>query len=186
MSVLKIAKIGHAVLHQIAEPVVDFKDPKLETLINDMTETLADSGGIGLAAPQVYVSKRIVIFYPPDQMESRNDQNSDKELTVMLNPKIKPLTSKTNVNWEACLSVPNLMGSVERFSDISYSWIDLDGNLQERYAHDFHARVIQHECDHLDGKLYPMRMKNLKLFGFSEEINKNLPLLQDGQSNEEN
>ena len=181
MSILKIAKIGHEVLHRISEPVTNFQDPKLMTLIDDMAETLVDSGGIGLAAPQVFVSKRVVIFFKPDDMGSDREHNFERKLTVMLNPEIKPMSTKTNINWEACLSVPKLMGAVERFSDISYSWTDFEGKLHEREAHGFHARVVQHECDHLDGKLYPMRIKDFKLFGFAEEVNNNLTLLRRGQ-----
>ena len=181
MSILKIAKIGHEVLHQVAEPVTNFKDPKLVTLIHDMAETLADSGGIGLAAPQVYVPKRIVIFFAPESQEYKSGQKFDDNLTIMVNPKTIPMSSKTNFDWEACLSVPKLMGSVERYTDIRYSWSDLDGNFHQREAHGFHARVVQHECDHLDGKLYPMRITDFKLFGFSEEVNKNPLLLEQGK-----
>ncbi len=180
MSILKIAKIGHPVLHRVALPVTDFADPKLSTLIDDMAETLEDSGGIGLAAPQVYVSIRVVIFFIPKDRSSDGDVDFDSELTIMINPKIKPLSGETNLDWEACLSIPNFMGSVERYSHIKYSWVGLDGRLVEREAEGFHARAVQHECDHLDGKLYPMRMNEFKTFGFSEEIEKNSSLLREG------
>ena len=184
MSILKIAKIGHPVLHEVALPVIDLADPKLSTLIGDMIETLEDSGGIGLAAPQVYDSKRVVIFYIPKERSLEDGVDLTSELTIMINPEIEPLSEETNVDWEACLSVPNFMGSVERYSHIKYSWMGLDGKLLEREATGYHARAVQHECDHLNGKLYPMRMNNFKTFGFGEEVNKNLSLLDEGRFND--
>jgi peptide deformylase len=181
MSILKIARMGHPVLHQVASPVTDFKDPELLILIEDMIKTLKDSGGIGLAAPQVYAPKRIVIFFIPQARGTKDEESSDIDLTIMLNPEIEALGVETNIDWEACLSVPNFMGAVERYSHIKYSWVDLNGDKQEREAQGFHARAVQHECDHLDGKLYPMRMSNFETFGFAEEINKNIPLMQKGR-----
>ena len=173
--------MGHPVLHRVASTVIDFKDPELLILIQDMIETLKDSGGIGLAAPQVYTLKRIVIFFIPRARDTKDKDCSDVDLTIMLNPKIEALGTETNIDWEACLSVPNLMGAVERYSHIKYSWVDLNGDKQDREAQGFHARAVQHECDHLDGKLYPMRMSNFETFGFADEINKNIPLMQKGR-----
>ena len=179
MSILKIARLGHPILQEIASPVDDYKDPEIKKIISDMIETLEDAGGIGLAAPQVHVSKRIVIFFVP---ESRlEDERDQVELTTMINPEITPLNDKINRDWEACLSIPNLMGAVERYSHIKYSWFDINGKYFEREASGYHARVVQHECDHLDGKLYPFRITDLSMFGFQEEINSNIELLERGR-----
>ena len=179
MSILKIARLGHPILQEIASPVDDYKDPEIKKIISDMIETLEDAGGIGLAAPQVHVSKRIVIFFVP---ESRlEDERDQVELTTMINPEIKPLNDKINRDWEACLSSPNLMGAVERYSHIKYSWFDINGKYFEREASGYHARVVQHECDHLDGKLYPFRIADLSMLGFQEEINFNVELLERGR-----
>jgi peptide deformylase len=179
MSILKIARLGHPILQEIASPVDDYKDPEIKKIISDMIETLEDAGGIGLAAPQVHVSKRIVIFFVP---ESRlEDERDQVELTTMINPEIKPLNDKINRDWEACLSIPNLMGAVERYSHIKYSWFDINGKYFEREASGYHARVVQHECDHLDGKLYPSRIADLSMLGFQEEINFNVELLERGR-----
>jgi peptide deformylase len=118
MAILKIAKMGHPVLHQVSSPIIDFVDSKLSILIDDMIETLEDSGGVGLAAPQVYIPKRIVIFFIPQERDTVEENNLGIDLTVMLNPEIQPLTNETNIDWEACLSVPNFMGAVERYSQI--------------------------------------------------------------------
>lgn len=179
MSILKIARLGHPILQEIASPVDDYKDPEIKKIISDMIETLEDSGGIGLAAPQVHISKRIVIFFVPEsRMEDEKDQ---AELTIMINPEIKPLNNKINRDWEACLSIPNLMGAVERYSHIKYSWFDINGKYFEREASGYHARVVQHECDHLDGKLYTFRIADLSMLGFQEEINSNVELLERGR-----
>ena len=179
MSILKIARLGHPILQEIASPVDDYKDPEIKKIISDMIETLEDAGGIGLAAPQVHISKRIVIFFVPEsRMEDERDQ---VELTTMINPEITPLNDKINRDWEACLSIPNLMGAVERYSHIKYSWFDIDGKYFEREASGYHARVVQHECDHLDGKLYPFRIADLSMLGFQEEINFNVELLERGR-----
>ena len=181
MSILKIAKMGHPILHRISSPITDFSNPKLSVLIEDMIETLDDAGGIGLAAPQVYVPQRIVIFFIPKERSDDDKENCGVDLTIMLNPKIESLSKKTNTDWEACLSVPSFMGAVERYSHIKYSWLDLGGNKHEREAEGFHARAVQHECDHLDGKLYPMRMSNFETFGFADEVNKNSRLMRKGK-----
>jgi peptide deformylase len=180
MAILKIARMGHAVLHKVSEPVTDFHDPEIKVLVENMIETLEDSGGIGLAAPQIYVPKRIVILFVPRDSSTGDEENPESSLSIMINPEINALSDETNLDWEACLSVPGFMGSVERYSHIKYSWFNLDGKQQEREASGFHARSVQHECDHLDGKIYPMRMSNFATFGFVEEINRNGPLMRKG------
>jgi peptide deformylase len=180
MAILKIARMGHPVLHHIAEPVLDPGDEEIAVLVEDMIETLEDAGGIGLAAPQVHVALRVVIFYVPERRTSEDDEDLPADLTIMINPVIEPLSEETNLDWEACLSVPGLMGAVERYSHIKYSWTTLDGKTEEREAKGFHARAVQHECDHLDGMLYPMRMTDLSTFGFVEETNRNISLMRKG------
>ncbi|MBT3992121.1 MAG: peptide deformylase [Rhodospirillaceae bacterium] len=184
MAILKIARMGHPVLHQVAENVDDPTDVEIAVLVEDMLETLDDAGGIGLAAPQVHVSKRVIIFFVPQGRESEDEEDMPTDLTIMVNPIIEPLSDETNLDWEACLSVPGLMGAVERFSHIKYSWTSLEGKLEEREAKGFHARAVQHECDHLDGKLYPMRMTDFTTFGFVEETNRNIALMRKGHGRE--
>jgi peptide deformylase len=188
MAILKIARMGHPILSQRAEEVRDPTGFDTAVLVNNMIDTLADSGGIGLAAPQVHESKRIVIFFVPEGRAQENDADDDdgpQELTVMVNPAIEPLSEDKEVGWEACLSVPGLMGAVPRYTSIRYSWTGLDGKPHSREAQGFHARVVQHECDHLDGILYPMRMEDMSLFGFTEETNQNRELLAQARPDEE-
>ena len=183
MSLLKIAKMGNPVLHQIAKRVDDPSSPEIKAIVSDMLETLEDSEGIGLAAPQVHIPKRVVVFFVPESGVSMSeDDEVEEELTIMVNPEIEPLTDEKELDWEACLSVPNMMGCVPRHIKIRYSWIDLSGLRQERVATGFHARAVQHECDHLDGILYPMRMHDFRLFGYSEEVKRNQDLIKAGEA----
>ena len=189
MAILKIARMGHSVLHQVAEPVDDPASPEVTAIVRDMIETLDDAGGIGLAAPQVHIPKRIVVFFIPGARanpdagdgdgEEGDDHHDDGgiDLTIMINPEIIPVGDEMDLDWEACLSVPDMMGAVSRHSAIRYRWQTLDGETMEREASGFHARAVQHACDHLDGILYPMRMEDLSLFGFAEEVNRNKSLL---------
>ena len=183
MSLLKIAKMGNPALHQIAKRVDDPSSPEIKAIVSDMLETLEDSGGIGLAAPQVHIPKRVVIFFVPEsRADIKEDDKGEEELTIMMNPEIEPLTDEKELDWEACLSVPDMMGCVPRHIKIRYSWIDLSGLRQERVATGFHARAVQHECDHLDGILYPMRMHDLRLFGYSDEVKRNQELIKAGEA----
>lgn len=167
MAILKIARMGHPVLRRAAEPVPDPTAPEVARLVQDMIETLADVGGVGLAAPQVHVPWRVVIFHVP---AVRADTGAVVPLTVLVNPRIVPLGDDTEAAYESCLSLPGLAGQVDRWKRIRYFGSGLDGAPIERDAEGFHARVLQHECDHLDGVLYPMRMRDMKTFGFAEEI----------------
>lgn len=185
MAILKIARMGHPILHRRADPVADATSYDVAVLVNNMIDTLADSGGIGLAAPQVHESKRIVVFFVPKARAEGDDDEPPEDVTVMVNPVIKPLGDETELGWEACLSVPGLMGAVPRHTAIKYSWTGLDGQPHSREANGFHARVVQHECDHLDGILYPMRMEDMTLFGFSEETNQNAELIAAARPDEE-
>ncbi|HEY4163788.1 MAG TPA: peptide deformylase [Dongiaceae bacterium] len=175
MAILKIARMGHPVLKRRADPVADPTAPEIRNLINDMVETLADVGGVGLAAPQVHVPLRVVIFHVPKaRMEAESDA-ADAEgapMTVLINPMIEPLSEDMVEGVEACLSVPGLAGVVPRHARIRYTGLDLEGAPIERIASGFHARVVQHECDHLDGILYPMRMRDLSELSFVEELKK--------------
>lgn len=170
MAILKIARMGHPVLKRRADPVDDPKAVEIQQLIADMMETLADVGGIGLAAPQIHVSKRVVIFMVPGHRRAGEGESAeDVPLTVLINPVIEPLSTELALGPEACLSVPGLVGQVPRWTHIRYRGLDAHGLSIEREAHGFHARVVQHECDHLDGILYPQRMVDLASLAFAEE-----------------
>jgi peptide deformylase len=166
MAVRQIARMGADVLKNRAEPVRDFADPALPVLVSDMVETMLSAHGIGLAAPQVFVPLRIVIFFVPGE---RNN-GVEIPLTVMINPEIQPFSAHTEEEWEACLSVPGLTGRVPRHTAIRYFWQDIHGNRFDRDAHGFHARVVQHECDHLDGMLYPLRMTDMSSLSFVDAL----------------
>lgn len=167
MAILKIARMGHPVLRRRAEEVPDPSAPEVARLIADMAETLADAGGVGLAAPQVHVPWRLVIFFVPP---GRGDDGDGVPLTALINPVIEPLDDTTEDALEACLSIPGLSGLVPRWQRIRYTGLAPDGTVIAREAGGFHARVVQHECDHLDGRLYPMRMTDLSRLGFTEEM----------------
>jgi len=168
MTVRRVLKMGDPLLFQVAEPVQEFNTPELQALIGDMFDTMAALNGAGLAAPQIGVSRRLVIF----GVEA-NPRYPDAELvptTVLINPVIEPLTPQTEDGWEGCLSVPGMRGLVSRCTHLRYSGFDQHGKPFTREAHGFHARVVQHECDHLDGILYPMRLKDMRLFGYEDAL----------------
>lgn len=175
MAILKIARMGHPVLARRAEPVPDPTAPQIRQLVGDMVATMIDANGAGLAAPQVHVPLRVVVFQaPPERAE---DDLSDEErfdhtapLTVLINPQIEILGDEKEGGWEGCLSVPGMRGFVERASHLRYSGVDHEGNKIERVAKGFHARVVQHEVDHLDGVLYPQRMGDLSKLIFESEV----------------
>ena len=166
MPVLPIARMGAEILKQRAAEVTDFSDPALKGFISDMLETMVEAHGVGLAAPQVFRSQRIVMFFVP---AARNG-GAEVPLTVMVNPVITPLSDDQEEAFEACLSVPGLTGEVPRYTSIMYRFQDITGAPVERLASGFHARVVQHECDHLIGVLYPMRIRDMRQFGFTEEL----------------
>lgn len=165
MAILKIARMGHPVLNRPADAVADPTAPEIARLVNDMLDTLEDAQGAGLAAPQVHMPLRVVIFHAP-----REDDAQTEPLTVLINPVVEPLGEEKREDWEACLSVPGLTGMVPRWEAVRYRGIGLDGAAIEREATGFHARVVQHECDHLDGFVYPMRMTNMATLMFREEM----------------
>jgi peptide deformylase len=175
MAILKIARMGHPVLSQIAKPVADPADPEIRRLVNDMVETMIDANGAGLAAPQVHVPLRVVVFQAPGErsdpgLEEDERYDHTAPLTCLINPEIATLGPETEGGWEGCLSVPGLRGFVERPAHIRYRGLGLDGKIIERVARGFHARVVQHEVDHLDGRLYPGRMTDLSKLIFESEI----------------
>jgi peptide deformylase len=189
MAILKIARMGHPVLRRVADPVVDPTAPDIRRLVRDMLETLEDIGGVGLAAPQVHVSRRVVIFEVPAERAARDGNGAalpeGVPMTVLVNPVIEPLAEEKALGWEACLSVPGLTGAVPRFTRIRYHGYGLQGERIEREAAGFHARVVQHECDHLDGILYPMRMADLTSLAFAEELRHGVPQGAPGIGSEE-
>ena len=169
MTVRDILKMGDARLLRVAEPVTAFDTPGLHALIADMRETMAAVNGAGLAAPQIGVNLQLVIF----GSTARNPRYPDRPTvppTVLINPVITPLGDAQEEDWEGCLSVPGLRGMVPRFSRIRYTGFDEKGQAIDRAVDGFHARVVQHECDHLIGKLYPMRMRDLARLGFTEVL----------------
>jgi peptide deformylase len=162
MAILKIARMGHPVLALPARPVPDPTAADIRALVGHMVETLADFGGRGLAAPQVHVPLRVVIFQAPGA-------DGGVALTALVNPTIEPLGPDMEDRWEGCLSVPGLRGLVPRHARIRYAGTTPEGEAIDRVAEGFHARVVQHECDHLDGILYPRRMTDLTMLIFDSE-----------------
>jgi peptide deformylase len=173
MALLKIARMGHPVLRIRAAEVEDPTAPWVRRLVEDMIETMEDAGGTGIAAPQVHMPRRVVIFRVDPERVSDMPGDSAQELTVLINPVIEPVGTDRAYGWEGCLSVPGMRGVVPRHLRIRYRGIDLEGRPIEREAAGFNARVVQHECDHLDGILYPQRMTDLRLLCFVEELQRN-------------
>ncbi len=170
MAILKIARMGHPVLLARAAEVEDLAAPALARLLVDMAETLADSGGVGLAAPQVFVSQRIFLFHVP---ASRSDTGAALPLRAVINPVLTPLSDEKMLGWEGCLSIPGLRAAVPRFTHIRLTGLTPDGAKLDEELTGFAARVVQHEADHLDGILYPMRMEDFRYFGYNEELERN-------------
>ncbi|WP_420998271.1 peptide deformylase [Cupriavidus sp. 30B13] len=168
-----ILKMGDPRLLQVARPVTRFNTPELRTLIDDMFDTMDHANGAGLAAPQIGVDLQVVIFG-----FDRNPRYPDAPTvpkTVLINPVLTPLGDEQEEGWEGCLSVPGLRGVVPRYTRLKYTGFDMMGAPIERVAEDFHARVVQHECDHLQGILYPMRVRDFTRFGFTEVLFPELP-----------
>jgi len=170
MAILKIARMGHPVLTRRADEIDDPFAPEIRRLLADMLDTLADADGTGLAAPQVHAAKRLVLFRIGGERAGDEPGDDTVPLTVLFNPVVEPLGDEMEPGWEACLSLPGMMGEVPRFTQIRYSGLDINGENLTRMASGFHARVVQHECDHLDGILYPIRMTDISRFGFADEM----------------
>src|SRR6266851_8374772 len=170
MALLKIAHMGHPVLRARSTEIEDPTAPWVRRLVEDMVETMEDAGGTGLAAPQVHMPYRIVVFRVGAERLTELPGDTEQDLTVLINPVIEPVGTERALGWEGCLSVPGLRGVVPRDLYIRYRGYGLDGAPIEREAAGFHARVVQHECDHLDGILYPQRMTDHRLLVFVEEL----------------
>ncbi len=170
MAILKIARMGHPVLITKAEPVADPAAPEIRRLVRDMIETMEDAGGAGLAAPQVHVPLRLFVFRVPPGRTEPAEGDGEMGNTVLINPEVEPAGEEMGLRWEGCLSIPGLRAAVPRYRHIRYRGVDTEGAPVGAAASGFHAGVVQHENDHLDGILYPMRMTDFRLFGFHEEL----------------
>ena len=168
MAVREILRMGDPRLLRVAAPVTKFGTPELHQLVRDLEDTMAAASGAGLAAPQIGVELQVVLF--GFERNLRYPQAEPVPRTVLLNPLITPLSDELEEAWEGCLSVPGLRGVVPRWARIRYQGMDAEGRAIDRVAEGFHARVVQHECDHLIGRLYPTRMRDLSRFGFTEVL----------------
>lgn len=168
MAVRPILKMGDPRLLVPAEPVTEFDSPELHALIEDMFDTMAAAGGVGLAAPQIGVGLQLVIM--GFERSERYPDAAPVPQTILLNPVITPLSDEMEDGWEGCLSVPGMRGLVPRHTRIRYTGFTPQGEPVDRTVEGFHARVVQHECDHLFGMLYPMRIRDMSKFGFTEEL----------------
>jgi peptide deformylase len=160
--------MGDPRLLRVAKPVEKFNTPELEAVLVDMFDTMHHLNGVGLAAPQIGIDLRLVIF--GFESSERYPDAEGIPFTVLINPLLEPLSREEEEGWEGCLSVPGMRGSVPRYTHLHYSGFDQHGHLIDRIVEGFHARVVQHECDHLDGILYPMRVRDFTRFGFTEEL----------------
>jgi len=168
----RVLRMGDPRLREVAAEVVGFAAPELEALVNDLWDTMAARSGAGLAATQIGVGLRVVVFGV--EHNPRYPQAGPVPYTVLVNPRIEPLDEAMEDGWEGCLSVPGLRGLVPRYRRIRYSGYASDGSTIDREVEDFHARVVQHECDHLDGILYPQRMRDLGKLGFEDELSETI------------
>jgi len=168
MAVRPVLKMGHPLLRQVAEPVQRFGTPELAALVRDMDDTMRALNGAGLAAPQISVSLRVVIFEV--RHNPRYPQAGEVPWTVLVNPELTPIGDETEDGWEGCLSVPGLRGLVPRHRRLRYCGRDPEGGRIDRSVEGFHARVVQHEVDHLDGILYPMRLRSLHDLGYEDTL----------------
>ncbi len=168
MAVRPVLRMGDPRLLQVSAPVSAFGTPELRALVQDMQDTMAAMNGAGIAAPQIGVQLQVVIFGVG--ANPRYPDADQVPYTVLCNPAITPLDAQEEEGWEGCLSVPGMRGIVPRHANVRYTGCDLDGNPIDRTVSGFHARVVQHECDHLWGILYPMRIRDMSRFGFTEEL----------------
>ena len=168
MAIREVLKMGDPRLLAVSEPVAEFGTPELESLLTDMRDTKRDLNGAGLAAPQIGVGLRVVIFGL--EANPRYPEAEPVPYTVLINPTLTPLGDQQDEGWEGCLSVPGMRGLVPRYRDLRYTGFDAAGTPIDRTVKDFHARVVQHEVDHLDGILYPRRIRDLTQFGFNDAL----------------
>ncbi|MFA6179060.1 MAG: peptide deformylase [Candidatus Methylopumilus sp.] len=177
MATRPVLRMGEPVLLQVATPIEKFDTPELHALIRDMEDTMRHMNGAGIAAPQIGVSKRVVIFGVGE-----NPRYPDAEqvpYTVLINPVLQPLGDGVEDGWEGCLSVPGMRGVVPRYTRLHYTGFDQFGKPIDRMVSGFHARVVQHECDHLDGILYPMRIQDLTQFGYTDVLFPDMEIADD-------
>jgi len=177
MAIRPVLRMGDPVLLEVAKPVVEFDTPELHALIRDMEDTMQHMNGAGIAAPQIGVSLRVVIFGV-----GSNPRYPDAEqvpYTVLINPVLNPVKDDMEDGWEGCLSVPGMRGVVPRYTRLHYTGFDQYGKPIDRLVSGFHARVVQHECDHLDGILYPMRIRDLAQFGFTDVLFPDMEIADD-------
>jgi len=178
---IEVARLGHPILSKVCEPVSDPLDPEVQQLIADLKATIEQRGCLGMSAPQIFVPLRVVMYHIPSSV----DDPDTYELTpkydpqgvpykILINPEITPLSDELSEGWEGCQSVPGLLGLVQRKNSVKLKALDENGEHFEIEAHGFHARIIQHECDHLDGILFPHRLKDPRMFGYYEEVIKYL------------
>ncbi|WP_020168451.1 MULTISPECIES: peptide deformylase [Methylotenera] len=182
MAIKTVLKMGEPLLLQTAASVTQFNTTELHSLIQDLEDTMAHMNGAGIAAPQIGVSLQVVIFGQKASSDYVNPRYPDADVvpyTVLINPTLTPVTDEMDDGWEGCLSVPGMRGIVPRYSRLHYTGFDQFGAPIDRLVSGFHARVVQHECDHLFGILYPMRIKNLKDFGFTDVLFPNQDIQDD-------
>jgi peptide deformylase len=170
MAILKIARMGHPVLLRECAPVSDPGAPEIRRLVADMMETMEDAPGVGLAAPQVFQPLRLFVFRVPSDRSASDPGDTAIGNTVLINPELELIGDERVLGWEGCLSIPGMRAAVPRATRVRYKGVDCDGNVVAREVSGFHARVVQHEYDHLDGVLYTMRLTDFSLFGFNEEL----------------
>lgn len=166
MAIKPVLKMGEPLLLRQADKVEQFDTPELRALIEDMQDTMAHLNGAGLAAPQIGVSLQVVIF--GFEKNQRYPEADEVPFTILINPRLTPLSEEKEDGWEGCLSIPGMRGVVPRHTQLRYQGFDQYGTAIDRTVSGFHARVVQHECDHLHGILYPMRIKDFRLFGFTD------------------
>jgi len=177
MAVKPVLRMGEPLLYRVADRVTAFDTPELHALIQDMHDTMTDMNGAGIAAPQIGVSLQVVMFGV-----GKNPRYPDAEevpFTILINPELTPIDQREEEGWEGCLSVPGMRGLVPRYQHLHYRGFDPQGNIIDRTVSGFHARVVQHECDHLFGVLYPMRIRDMTKFGFNEVLFPGMTLPDD-------
>ena len=173
MAVREIIRMGNPILATISHPIKSDDVGTLPDIIQDMIDTMRAAKGVGLAAPQIGLNIRVLVFEIPASRQTDSDRETPIGPQVLINPRIIQFSEEVEFEWEGCLSIPGIRGEVPRHSSIEYDAIDAEGNNLRRNAFGFHARVVQHELDHLDGILYPERMPNLRQFGFVDELEEN-------------
>jgi len=177
MAIRPVLRMGEPVLLQVATPIEKFDTPELHALIQDMEDTMRHMNGAGIAAPQIGVSRRVVIFGVGE--DPRYPDAEQVPYTVLINPVLQPLGDGMEDGWEGCLSVPGVRGVVPRYTRLHYTGFDQFGKPIDRMVSGFHARVVQHECDHLDGILYPMRIQDLTQFGYTDVLFPDMEIADD-------